>query len=339
MKLSIAIGILAAAAWVAPATTRVSVAPPERFLSTDVLLDARTFGEPDWIAIKDPSIVFHDGRWHMFNTLRGHERSHAMTYTSFETFEQMGEQKPVVLENHDGYWAAPQVFFFEPHGKWYMVSQGSKPAWEPDAMHAVFCTNDDVSDPTGWTSPEKMDVARPPGDNPVPFIDFWVICDDETAYIFFTTDNGKMWRSETSIEAFPFGWGETVLALESDLFEASHIYRLPEADVYVNLVEREAGGGRRAFDLYVADELDGAWRPWSDDGEKLYALPEVNVDFPGEPWTISVSHGELVRRGVDQRMEADLDAPFVYQGIAREDMRGVGYGKIPWKLGLLRPAE
>ncbi|MEM1328845.1 MAG: hypothetical protein AAGI23_23005, partial [Bacteroidota bacterium] len=53
----------------------------------DPILDAFMFDEEDWIAIKDPSIVQHEGQWHLFCTLRGKERSHAMVYTAFDDFE------------------------------------------------------------------------------------------------------------------------------------------------------------------------------------------------------------------------------------------------------------
>ncbi|MEM0991744.1 MAG: hypothetical protein AAGI49_01865, partial [Bacteroidota bacterium] len=53
----------------------------------DPILDAFMFNEEDWIAIKDPSIVQHEGQWHLFCTLRGKERSHAMVYTAFDDFE------------------------------------------------------------------------------------------------------------------------------------------------------------------------------------------------------------------------------------------------------------
>lgn len=35
-------------------------------------------------SVKDPSIVFFEGRWHLFCTVRGKERSHQIEYLSFE---------------------------------------------------------------------------------------------------------------------------------------------------------------------------------------------------------------------------------------------------------------
>ena len=34
-------------------------------------------------SVKDPSVVFHDGRWHLFCSVRGQNRSHQIEYLSF----------------------------------------------------------------------------------------------------------------------------------------------------------------------------------------------------------------------------------------------------------------
>ena len=53
-------------------------------------------------------------------------------------------------------------------------------------------------------------------------------------------------------------------------------------------------------------------------------------------WTDSISHGELIRAGVDQRLEVDpVNLRVVFQGVLDKDRHGKGYGAIPWRLGLL----
>jgi len=55
-----------------------------------------------------------------------------------------------------------------------------------------------------------------------------------------------------------------------------------------------------------------------------------------EPWTGQVSHGEMVREGNDERMILDPNnLMFLYQGISNADNRG-DYGRLAYKLGLLR---
>lgn len=298
------------------------------------ILDAFMFDEKYWIAIKDPSIVQHDGKWHLFCTLRGWERSHAMVYTSFHSFAEASQTKPVVLPNHDGYYCAPQVFYFTPQKKWYMICQAKDDAWSPN-YQAAFATTEDISDPDSWTKLEPMGISRPPEEM---YLDFWVICDDEKAYNFFTCDNGKMYRTETSIDDFPYQWSEPVLAYQGDIFEASHIYKLAGQDIYVNLIEAQKSDDKRYFKALYADNLDGEWQLAPTDSVGIYADPSNVIQVDGA-WTNSISHGELIRNGIDEKMEASLDNPFIFQGVLHRNRKGKNYGHIPWRLGVLHRSE
>jgi len=71
------------------------------------------------------------------------------------------------------------------------------------------------------------------------WLDFWVICDEKNAHLFYTSLDGRMWRRQTAMADFPFGWSEPVLALQGDIFEASHTYRLKGRNQYLTIV---AGG-------------------------------------------------------------------------------------------------
>ncbi len=52
-----------------------------------------------------------------------------------------------------------------------------------------------------------------------------------------------------------------------------------------------------------------------------------------------VSHGEMVRAVNDERMILDPDnLMFLYQGLSDADNRG-DYGRLPYKLGLLRAVK
>ncbi|MEM9937068.1 MAG: non-reducing end alpha-L-arabinofuranosidase family hydrolase, partial [Bacteroidota bacterium] len=294
------------------------------------ILDAFMFDEEDWISIKDPSIIKHDGKWHLFCTLRGKKRSHAIVYSSFDNFEEAAEQKPIVLGNHPGYFCAPQVFYFSPHNKWYMICQAKNDSWSPN-YQAAFATSNDISDPNSWSALQPMDIAKPPND---PYLDFWVICDKKTAYTFFTCDNGKIYRSETSVKNFPFKWSEPILAYEGDIFEASHIYKLPKEDIYLNLIEAQKPDDRRYFKALMADKLDGRWRAVPSDSTGTYASVANVIQVAGA-WTNSISHGELIRNSIDEKMEADLHNPFIFQGVLHRNREGKRYGDIPWRLGIL----
>ena len=99
-------------------------------------------------------------------------------------------------------------------------------------------------------------------------LDYWIICDDQRAYLFFTSLNGKMWRLWTKLEDFPQGFDHCELALEAKIFEASHTYRLKGLDKYLTIIEEN---GRRYYKAYLADRLDGPWTPVADTAEQPFA--------------------------------------------------------------------
>jgi hypothetical protein len=292
--------------------------------------------DDDWIALKDPSVVRYDDRWHLFCTLRGKQRSHAIVYQTFRDFSDAHQAKPVVLQNHSGYFCAPQVFYFTPQKKWYLICQAKDPTWEPNYQAACATTND-IGDPYSWSPLQPMAVD-PPDQGRDPWLDFWVICDDRTAYLFFTSDNGKMWRSQTTLGHFPRRWSIPALALEDDIYEASHIYRVPANPPYINLIEAQYPDDLRLFKIYGATTLDGQWTPLGRQGNGLYASTD-NIQQVAGHWADSISHGELIRDGIDQTMRAAPHAPFLFQGVLLEVRRGKRYGDIPWRLGLLKPVR
>jgi hypothetical protein len=60
------------------------------------------------------------------------------------------------------------------------------------------------------------------------------------------------------------------------------------------------------------------------------------VTFDGAPWAESISHGELLRSGFGEHLEVDPEhLRFLYQGVLERDAKGIKYGQIPWRLGLL----
>jgi len=126
--------------------------------------------------------------------------------------------------------------------------------------------------------------------------------------------------------------------LRDDIFEASHTYRIKGENRYLTVVEA-VGGGRRYYKAYVADRLDGAWKPLAATEKRAFAS-RFNVRDTAGHWTDSFSHGEFLRAGYDERMEIDpADLQFLFQGVSDREMAGKEYGRIPWQLGLLTPEK
>lgn len=288
----------------------------------------RTATDP-LVALKDPTIVQHDGRWHLFGTLRKKSGTVCMQYVNFADWKDANTAPRQEISFTNKYHCAPQVFYFRPHRKWYLIHQLANPEHTP-AMGSHYSTTADPADAKSWTKPELMVTNPEPGQR---WIDFWVICDDAKAHLFYTSNNGRMWRRETKLEDFPLGWSAQSLALEADIFEASHTYKLKGRKEFLTIIEAQTQG-RRYYKAYLADGLEGPWRGLADSLEKPFAALENVTQSPA--WTASISHGELLRTGVDERMEVDpAHLQFLFQGVNEEDYRSNKYGGIPWRLGLL----
>ena len=94
--------------------------------------------------IKDPSVVFHDGHWHIFATA-AKTGNWGMMYMNFTDWSKANEAPFYYLDQSPigpGYRAAPQIFYFAPQKLWYLVFQND---------NAAYSTNPDISNPDGWS--------------------------------------------------------------------------------------------------------------------------------------------------------------------------------------------
>lgn len=290
--------------------------------------------EHPWVAIKDPSIVQHAGRWHLYCTLRKAKEGDGrirIGYLNFSDWSQAPQAEWSVLNLTLGYHGAPQIFFFEPQQKWYLIYQATDATRGLD-YGPCFSTNDDLSEPDQWTLPEPLYVVK---EGAKAGLDYWVICDDSHAHLFFTSLDGRMWRAETRLENFPDqGWSDPVVALRADIFEASHTYKLKGREQYLTLVEAQAEQ-RRYFKAFVSASLAGQWEPLAASAEKPFVSP-LNVVNQDQSWATSYSHGEFIRSGNNQQLEIDPQRlQLLFQGADDAEYQQPNYGQIPWRLGLL----
>jgi len=281
------------------------------------------------ISIKDPTIVRHEGRWHLFCTVRLASGKVDIEYRSFADWQQANAAPRHVLAMHDQYYCAPQVFYFRPQRLWYLVYQMADKSHVPP-FGPAYSTSAELGDPKSWTKPRWI---FPEGSQKRKWLDFWVICDGQKAHLFYTSLDGRMWRAETGRGECPRGWAQPQVVLQGDIFEASHTYRLRGLDRYLTIVEAQ-GDRRRYYKAYLADRLEGPWRGLADSRERPFAGFANVAQDPA--WTANISHGELLRTGVDETLEVDpADVRFLFQGAGDEEYRGNPYGKIPWRLGML----
>ena len=287
-------------------------------------------------AQKDPTVVSHDRLWHVFMTVKLPGRS-AIEYCSFSDWDSADASKRTILKVSDSdYYCAPQVFYFTPHRKWYLIYQMGVPGAKK--MWVAYSTTNDISNPLSWSRAKPILDGGDEDPRKVGGLDYWIICDDERAYLFFTSLDGKMWRLWTDLDRFPNGFGHCEVALDADIFEASHTYRLKGSSKYLTIVE---ANGRRYFKAYIADRLDGRWTPIADSAEHPFAGWKNIRPAPGvDSWTDNVSHGELVRAGNDQNLVVNpRNLRFLFQGMLDKNKAGKAYGRFSWRIGMLTPID
>lgn len=307
---------------------------PRLWEYTAPLIAPEPRGKESSVAQKDPSIVFHGGQWHVFMTIKTPGQT-AIEHCAFAEWDKAHTAKRTILKLTDSkYFGAPQVFFFTPHKKWYLVYQVGMP--DTKKMWVAYSTTDDIARPDTWTEARPMLDG---GDNDPRVeggLDYWIICDQAKAYLFLTNLNGKLWRLSTSLRDFPRGFDHCELALSGKFFEASHTYKLKGTNKYLTIIEED---GQRYYKAWLADRLDGPWTAVADSPERPFASwINIRPTKGVEPWTDNVSHGELVRDGNDETMTVDpTRLRFVFQGLREQDKAGKGYGQFPWRIGILTP--
>lgn len=277
-------------------------------------------GSDDPATLLDPCAVKHDGKWHLFAGGPG-----GVMYYRLDDFAADGPPVRGRKTSAAGL-GVPQVYYHRASKSWHMVGQQSYKDDEGKVRFApVLSVSNKVDDPDGWSKPVRMSVAVPRDekDKPVGWMDFYVIFDGEKVHLF-ATSGGRLWRSETKAADFPQGWSEPVVALKGNIVYASHTYRqeTPTGPRFVTTVTASGPDpvtkmGRQFQASYVADKLDGEWKParvapdapFVGFGNALIADPR---------WSRNVVHGEPLRGGTDERMILDSEPTrFVFHARAR----------------------
>ncbi len=282
----------------------------------------------NYAAVKDPTIAYSGGKYHVYATVYNTQSTWQMVYFNFTDWSQAANAPQYEinqLSGFSGYNCAPQVFFFPPHNKWYLIYQSQQPR---------FSTVDNIDEPWNLTAPANMFTTTPSGMPSLP-IDYYVICDDTNCHLFFTGDDGKLYRTQTTIGNFPHGWGNIEVELTyptSVLFEGSSHYKIKDTNTYLTVAEGMGSNGRW-FSAWEATNLAGPWTEFKTSESAPFAGYN-NVSFPGGRWTNDISHGEMIRYQNDHHSILDPDnMQFLYQG--RDPASGGAYELLPYHVGLL----
>lgn len=305
---------------------------PLKWKSSDILVSPISDDTHKIVSVKDPTIVRYNEKWHIYATAYSNSaRTWSMVYLNFKDFSDAPKAKLHHIDINPalrGYHCAPHLFYFTPHKKWYLIFQSQQPQ---------YCTTDDITKPETWTAPKNFYSRMPAGTPRLP-IDYHIICDETHAYLFFTGDDGRFYRSRTKIEDFPNGFGDVEIAIQdnrNNLFEGSMTYKIKGTDTYLTMIE--AMSPARYYRAWISKDLNGEWTPvpGADSWDKPFAgINNVTFQDGVEPWTRDISHGELLRDGYNETPTIDLDnLRFLYQG--RDPAINARYDQLPYRLGLL----
>ena len=262
-----------------------ALAPGIQWSGSAPTISPRSDATHDLVAVKDPTVVQFNGRWHVFASSVSTQGAYNMVYSSFSDWSEASTAPLYYMDQTSGfntYVAAPELFYFRPQKKWYLVFQSGPP---------MYSSASDPGDPTAWAAPKPFFAATPPtvaqyGGN---WLDFWVICDDASCHLFFSDNHGRWFHSKTPIDQFPNGFGDPVVVLQDSnagrVFEASNVYKLNGTN-HTSRSSRRSTRRRTATATFARGSRTAsrAWLPWQASGAFPFA-GERNVSFAGGAWT------------------------------------------------------
>jgi len=299
--------------------------------STGPLISPKNDSTHNMIAVKDPSTVYYNGQYIVYASSVNSAGNYGMEYLNFTNWSSAGAATPYFMDNtpgFSGYHTAPQVFYFAPQKKWYLIFQSGQPQ---------YSTNSDPTKPQNWTTPTNFFASQPSSVSN--WIDFWIISDSSNVYLFFAGDNGNFYRSSTTLANFPNGFNTPVIVYtdsEFNLFEADNVYTVEQTGTYLADIECIGSDGHRFFRALTAPTLGGTWTALGNTANlNTPFLGAHNVTFQSgvSSWTSDFSSGGAVIDGYDSTDSINLNnLSFLYQGdVPNSD----SYNLIPWQLALV----
>ena len=169
--------------------------------STGVLLSPVSDATHNLTAIKDPSVVYFDNKWHVFASSVNSAGTYSVVYMSFPDWDHTADATFDYLDTASGLSAT------KPRRRSSTSRRRTSGTWSTrPGRPATRPTTTSTTRPGGRrlqnfyaAEPDTVRINKGTGG----WLDFWVICDDASCFLFFSDDFGHWYRSQTTIDQFP----------------------------------------------------------------------------------------------------------------------------------------
>ncbi len=336
----------------------------KKWTVSEPIFTAGSRGTFDAVAVKNPSIVYYKDKYHLFYTAKseihtnGQSRySISCAYASAASFEKLNTAERFNIDSITGDMIiAPQIFYFEPQKRWFIIAHTKEIEANSSHLAPIYLTNPNIENVNGWSEITKIQTAK--SDDSF-WIDFWVICDDKNAYMFYSDQKGSVFRLECPLNTFPEGFSKSKpeLALHVNhmnekkawkMFEEVHIYYVKKENKYLALLEGAYKHPAKKGDVdarnrfifgMTADSLNGKWER-IEKGKNEFLADAANVFLENGDRMLytQVSHPELIRSGYNQKLEIeDYNFTMLFQTFDGSIFPDTyNYNELPWELLLMK---